>query len=424
MGCAPSKPDQLPVSPAEYKRRKEEERKRQKEERKKGKMQATIIKKTTTLKKIDHTMLHEVNDQKPDDPANKKFKKFEHWLSNEYHIPDGVHLNVIRQCKGLGRDWARLEVESTQEALCLHDNLSRKYCVPRYRDELKLCYLIERLVFSTLGTPGVFPVAPGAVAESLCGQLARLKSGSDSSVVSTIGGLVKNNADGSLWALTAKHAPRPIGEVSKPKLRDASDIEPDDYDAKKIKSLWAFPTKQMAAAAPPRAAATTPIPFGFDEEIDIGLECRLIRVGKPDLMLPNCFKLERGRRHESLQCDNHEPKPQAGRVAVLSGASGCHFMNMLQNKVSICLPSGKWEEAWALEPEEEGGRVMVREGDSGSWVVHPDRGSVFGIVIASTSHTVYLIPLKNVLKRATYHGNLDDENSHGGNPHDDGNSHD
>ncbi|KAK3379662.1 hypothetical protein B0T24DRAFT_695567 [Lasiosphaeria ovina] len=160
----------------------------------------------------------------------------------------------------------------------------------------------------------------------------------------------------------------------------------------------------VRAERPTGAAAATQIPFDFREEIDTELECRLIPVDKPGLLLPNRFRLTGSDSYKSLRPGDPELKLQAGRVAVLAGASGCHYMNMIQDETSFCLPSGKWERVWALAPEDDGGRVKVREGDSGSWVVHPDRGSGFGIAITSTSHTVYLMPLKSISERASYQG--------------------
>ena len=55
---------------------------------------------------------------------------------------------------------------------------------------------------------------------------------------------------------------------------------------------------------------------------------------------------------------------------------------------------------WVLEPYQKDGLVTVQRGDSGSWVMDPNKGSVFGIVIASTSYTVYLMPLKDVIQSA------------------------
>lgn len=131
------------------------------------------------------------------------------------------------------------------------------------------------------------------------------------------------------------------------------------------------------------------------------MECRLVSLDNPDFMLPNKFSLKPGGASQALGA-YIEPKPRAGQVVVLAGASGCHFMTMLRNEMRLRLPSGL-ATVWALEPE-EGDLVRVQAGDSGSWVVDPIRKSVYGMVIASTSHTVYLVPLHKVVKRLTEEG--------------------
>lgn len=337
---------------------------------------------------------------------SNKFLSFCHWLKDGPPYPRKVHLYTIRQYVGLKAHWALLNVGSIDDALCLQRFLKRN--AGRYRKELSLCYLLDRPIFMTMGPSDALSAAsspePGcasaiATLGSLCGQLAEFRANSVSPVIATIGGLVK--LKGRLWAVTAKHAvPRSEEAPSMPATSstdpgtDPGTNDPDEYDTESTESshpLYVIePRERMRAPA-----GAMPIQFEFAEEINTNLECRLIPVDKPDLMLPNRFRLEPDGPYKNVEMVELEPR--GGKVAVLAGASGCHFMKMLREEVRLCLPSGKWVTMWALEPEEKGGLVMVQHGDSGSWVVDPERGSVFGIVIASTSYTVYLVPLKDVL---------------------------
>ncbi|KAK0742675.1 hypothetical protein B0T18DRAFT_447593 [Schizothecium vesticola] len=352
--------------------------------------QLAIVNRIKNQISIGNTNLVDVSEEDQSSPAADKFQDFDSWM---FRRRLRVQIRIIRHCTtGNGKNWARLDVESDSDAEYLHSDLSRRRNVSRYKQELSLCYLIDPLIFQTSATPDVFraAVSPTGMAGSLCGKLAKFETGSSDPIVATIGGLLRNATDGRLWAMTAKHAPRPRAQT--PKLLP-SEIDPNEYDINAIEPLYRVEKKPRQA----KPAGVAPVRFTFAEELPIpDLECRLVSLDSPDLVLPNEFTLQPGGASQALET-RIEPKPRAGRVAVLAGASGCHFMTLLRNEMKLRLPSG-FTTVWALEPE---GHALVRiqAGDSGSWVVDPIRKSVYGMVIASTSHTVYLVPLHNVVKR-------------------------
>ncbi|KXX78179.1 hypothetical protein MMYC01_205488 [Madurella mycetomatis] len=370
-----------------------------------------IIRKTSDIKPIEHISLEAVEATKETAEISHKFFSFRYWLMDGPPYPPKVHLHTIEQRTGMGARWALLNVGSQNDALYLHRFLSSRRNAPKYQKELSLCYLLDKPIFMTLKPsdtlsgahkPDSSTASAIATLGSLCGQLAEFRTNSSSPVVATIGGLVK--LKGRLWVVAAKHAtPRSEDAAEMPAAPGTDpDIDPREYDTETIQPLhviWPKNREEM----PMRA---TSIPFEFEEEINTNLECRLIPVDNPDLILPNRFRLEPSSPYKNVE--GVEPEPRAGKVAVLAGVSGCHFMRMLPEEARLCLPSGKWETVWALEPEEKGGLVMVQPGDSGSWVVDPEQGSVFGIVIASTTYTVYLVPLKDMLRRATDQGLQED----------------
>jgi len=367
--------------------------------------QAIIIEKLLHRPKIiDYTQLESVKPDDLSDRANivRKFQSFRHWLKDVYGPSPHVRLYGINSYRGLGKRWAVIHVGSLEDAFILHRGLSERRNAGRYQKELSVCYLHETPTQPTSGPSLVFsPAAETGTAAvklgSLCGQLAEFRSIADAGtqdapVIATIGGIVARN--GRLWVVTARHASPPPHSQRVPQPEGDSKIDPSEYDVDKIEPLYAIKPRQRGGTP----TGATPIRFDFAQEISTNLEYLLVSLDNPTLMLPNLFRPKFGGPCKSLR--KIEPRPRAGTVTVLAGASGCHLMRMLDEEVNFRLPSGRWKTVWVLEPCTAKDFVMVQPGDSGSWVVDPDRGSVFGIVIASTSFMVYLMPLRDVLEHA------------------------
>ncbi|KAK3384153.1 hypothetical protein B0T24DRAFT_73807 [Lasiosphaeria ovina] len=239
---------------------------------------------------------------------------------------------------------------------------------------------------------------------SLCGRLATIGASVSPNIV-TIGGIVKQGDQ--YWAITANHKARQVSSRPDTIPRNGNvlsqldtDFSPRDYDMKDLQPVWIIERPRDGTRAAVRENRT-PGPIirleaaREDRSGQSKTEWALMPIKDPEHYLPNQFMTVPGDPTTYRSLDRIAQKARAGRVIVLGGVSGQHAMTMLPSEAGLCMPSGDLITTWRLKPLDN--EMKIQDGDSGSWIVDPEDGSVFGLVVATLAGRVHLIPLKDIL---------------------------
>ncbi|KAK2762388.1 ankyrin repeat protein [Colletotrichum kahawae] len=147
-----------------------------------------------------------------------------------------------------------------------------------------------------------------------------------------------------------------------------------------------------------------------------GSEWALIQVDNDFLKLPNCVRADVEPRpahnnviqetsirppQRALRYLTHAYRPgdmaQTSNVLVLAGVSGEIKTTISRQLSAMRLDSGKVVQVWTLSFAGIKGSSL-KKGDSGSWVVHPESGAVFGHIIAGTYRNAFVLPLDTIMR--------------------------
>ncbi|KAK0741093.1 hypothetical protein B0T18DRAFT_491575 [Schizothecium vesticola] len=344
--------------------------------------------------------------------ANKKYAKFRMLLAKDTELSGKFGVVAVSMFEAVQKHWARIGLEGPdKDAVALHYELSKSNWTQHYRIDVSLCYETGKSVMLWSG-PVPRVLSQGGHGEapnpgSLCGQLAVVKSGTKSQCV-TIGGIVGN--DKGLWAVTAWHS---APSANRRNISYDESIKPEEYNNEVLEPPCIVQSTMTPQHRPDtqethnqlsHRSRQDPIELELpDTETDVEREheWRLIPLGDHrDRYLPNQFK-PNSHDQKYLSLDNVAKEPRAGAVIILAAVSGQQTMNMLPGKASIRLRSNRWVETWQLEPLNSATTLPLQKGDSGSWVVDPNDGTVFGLLIAGIGGIAHLIPLQEILRKGT-----------------------
>ncbi|KAI1322741.1 hypothetical protein F5Y16DRAFT_385704 [Xylariaceae sp. FL0255] len=277
-----------------------------------------------------------------------------------------------------------------------HAELSTKRVHRRHCPLLGLCYSLDWEQLSDVPTAQLLR---GASEYTLCGSLATIGEGDERRIV-TIGGLV---TDGEVtWALTAGHILRevPRGRGDHYTLME-SDLDASDYDKKNIARplvIIPLPVSSLAVAKLSNfddPNGTTPVEIG---QIDLcGDDWSLIRLEDDALLLPNCVKV--GDQEPAYLLRHAESLPQDGTMAtVLGGVTGPSSVQLFSEISPMRLPGGKWIDTWVAEAQS---MSQLQRGDSGSWVVDVNTGTVYGHVLSQSGTTISIMSLLDIFREVS-----------------------
>ncbi|KAK1753172.1 hypothetical protein QBC47DRAFT_53500 [Echria macrotheca] len=343
------------------------------------------------LRQVEVIYLNEVRDVPPlkfTSNEDDKFRTFKTHLRKEDYLFKNITILSAERKVVRDRRCALIRVGSRDDALTMHRELSKTRWKRRYREELSICYQVEIELLRFRGLSRSDPNEAGNTGfphDSLCGTLASV--GASGECV-TIGGIVKH--DGKLWALTAQHdraardVRREATRANLPSGGDASEYPPID----ELEPAWIIeaPRHPQYAPEPPASSGRSgqAPPLKLNKDILNGDEWALASIDDPELYLPN-----------KSSPATIASAPTSGSVRVRGGISGEDLMVMLPSEAYLRTPSGSWIRTWRLKPNGSN-RIRIQDGDSGSWVSDPSGKTVYGMVIASLPHTVYVLPLRDV----------------------------
>ncbi|KAK3934350.1 hypothetical protein QBC46DRAFT_359079 [Diplogelasinospora grovesii] len=285
--------------------------------------------------------------------------------------------------------YMRIQVRRRDDVLRLHRQLSKRRWRRIYHPPLRICYMIETTTM-VAGQVDVF-------------LAKRRPSSAHPGTTFALGELPTTSLCGLLAALTAAHKHQQDDGPPESPRDPFTDAEDDGYDKEGddgydkegepalIINSQGQSSRQHHPSPPGESDVALSIPIGSLAALS-GLEWSLISLEDPALVLPNRFKSatdDETYTYLTKVADKHG----RGSLVVLAGASGQRTMAALPGDFAMRLPSGDWISTWKLKVDPQN---PIRQGDSGSWVVDPDTGTVYGHIIATSSATAYLVPLKDI----------------------------
>ncbi|KAK1995989.1 hypothetical protein LX36DRAFT_135101 [Colletotrichum falcatum] len=255
--------------------------------------------------------------------------------------------------------------------------------------------------------------------ESMCGVLASTGSGLNYHEF-TIGGLLE--VDGEIQALTAWHFEAPgnsnstsetVEELIKRLLQDEGSLadlqEPNVVAHKRGQTTF----EKEPDSSKPRETRSDVV-NGMGQILRSGPEWALVSVSTPFLRLPNCVEVVmdheiqedaiNGFPDVSTQLHTKyftavEPEEESDAkplVYIIAGKTGTIQAKVSRKLSPMRLDSGQRVKVWILKLGPYKGH-RLRPGDSGSWVVDIESGSVYGHVIAGTHENAFVLPLQAVM---------------------------
>ncbi|KAH9232007.1 hypothetical protein K456DRAFT_1840222, partial [Colletotrichum gloeosporioides 23] len=260
------------------------------------------------------------------------------------------------------------------------------------------------------GTGGIVSLAGKPLSFSLCGYLATGGEGHHLRQF-TIGGLIGIAND--LRALTCWHSEAPQGGKTKAG-QTKEQLVVEMFENRLLTKAYEPPYRvkhSPAKAKPPR------VPFSSDKFQDVdfrgvlgelcqtGSEWGLVRVDDPAMHVPNCIEVEDS--HSEFHVGKrlvylHQVAPLSQgddeiTVWIASGVNGMVKASLSLLMSPMMLHRGKIVQVWTVEFDENNTQLLGK-GDSGSWVVDAQSGSVYGHIIAGTDELGYVLPLKAVME--------------------------
>jgi hypothetical protein len=131
----------------------------------------------------------------------------------------------------------------------------------------------------------------------------------------------------------------------------------------------------------------------------------LVKVSDPQFHLPNTVKIQ----GKTITCTKIANSVPMGRVVVSAGFSGTYLTESSGETVGILLPgTSRMVPAWTIEhasrkcttdPTRPDYANLPEPGDCGAWVINPEDGKVYGMIVASSSRTStsYCIPMAKIM---------------------------
>ncbi|KAJ4392268.1 hypothetical protein N0V93_005893 [Gnomoniopsis smithogilvyi] len=247
--------------------------------------------------------------------------------------------------------------------------------------------------------------------DTLCGTLAIIGNDQHRRVV-TIGGVLK--FEDRLWATTAAHSIfDEKEELTSSAVSTLTDdmIDPEEYPEDVAEALvlkgadegarsqLILPPKYTSADAANSADFATLRLLGEAEKS--GDDWSLIPITDRAMALPNVAYTHSGEGGASslenavYLVEWAKEHPGSCDAEILAGVSGPVAVEMLPGQVEVPLPSGAWVSAWECLVKSGS---CLQHGDSGSWIVNPDTGVVYGHVVATMGDSVFMLPMKTLNK--------------------------
>ncbi|KAF4887120.1 hypothetical protein CGCF415_v014949 [Colletotrichum fructicola] len=251
--------------------------------------------------------------------------------------------------------------------------------------------------------------------ESLCGRLIETGAGKRQ-VRSTIGGLLEVGA--KLYALTAYHSQDgEFGESSVPSTQDILEglIDRGDfnYDIDPPTAVARYEGQTEFQEESVESTEKSKIDFSAaaGSILSTGSDWALVELDHDSMKLPNWLWFDVNQ--DTKDPDAKQPassvvpryltsvmppatSTQVQTVIVIAGVSGMVTATISRKLSQMRLDSGILVNVWTLSFDSFKGQGL-KKGDSGSWVVEPQSGAVYGHVIASSHLNAFVLPLQTIM---------------------------
>ncbi|KAM5354752.1 hypothetical protein ACJ41O_001399 [Fusarium nematophilum] len=327
-------------------------------------------------------------------------------------------------------------VRNESEVRILHASLSRRKFRRIYFPPLYICYEYRQIQLTAAGNDEFSLLRLnlsnliGAPVTTLCGAPIEIGTGQDRRV-STIGGMLESQD--ICYALTTSHRSSDEFPPDTETFFSSLDLTEDDYvdDIPSPLVVDRNGGRGGQSGRPPdqgtdnsmRLNQFTPLtPAGRIQ--CTGIDWALLKIDRPDVARPNMVDESAlaGARQTSV---SEAPiyfgelalKPKSGYVSGITAGTIVRTVQLLKKPARLKHPSGPWLTVWKarfeLGPDSSMSLLSspgleqskcanvpleLKRGDSGSWFVDTDTGTVYGHAMAATDEHVYMQPLVDILR--------------------------
>lgn len=334
----------------------------------------------TRLFSIETTALHQLGVQDveefEDQEAELKYQKFTDFLQKASNNPSSPENNPLLHFK---RRWIEhdqvllqppdpdaspvpyirfIGLHDENEIRLLHASLSKRKFRREYFPPLRICYVVQQLSSLASDVNAVLPLSN--ISSTLCGALVTIGQGSDARIV-TIGGTVESI--GAYYALTVSHQSGDDPSISPETYLSSLDVNEEDYDPD-VDSPLVITRDEDASVSTGLSTNTgddddngdstnftTSKSTAIGEVKVTGEDWALIKIGNPQLALPNCLH-EGGTEGKDdpvvgqVYFDHVASDSQAGYAQIISSRGGLKTVRLLRKPANVRHPSGAWLRTW------------------------------------------------------------------------------
>ncbi|KAK4449604.1 hypothetical protein QBC34DRAFT_438044 [Podospora aff. communis PSN243] len=286
-------------------------------------------------------------------------------------------------------------LQTDDEIKEFHRVMSRDFVRRLYRP-MRLTYDTSLIRAAAREIDETYDYQQSSFRDTLCGTTIHTAVEGTDGVVSTIGGIIA--AGGRLFAVTTSHRPKQeplVGATSPASTFGASTLVEGEYDQDVESPLILDTAKIEPKIEPP--SERQPVPTYFWPRLSIdptqrGLEgddWRLLPISG-EHCFPN-YLASRGRligpQGRGTYITDYMRTPSKTKVHVLGGLTGISTGTLLASPSYLSIHGSPAEEVWTIIFD----RPLLKEGDSGSWVVDSS-GVLVGMVRALSGDEAYLVP--------------------------------